>query len=106
MILNGYLDHIDHAVRLVGVDHIGLSSDFQVQGIRPWATKENWFEPRLKSFKPSYNVKWPPWIPELDSTDRFLNVTYELFKRGYSDSAIRKILGLNWMRYFEQIIGL
>ena len=100
------LDHIDYAVRLVGVDHVGLSSDFQVQGIRPWATRENWYEPRLKSFKPSYNVKWPPWIPELDSTDRFLNVTYGLFKRGYSDSAIRKILGLNWMRYFEQIIGL
>ena len=101
-----YLDHIDHAVKLVGVEHVGLSSDFQVQGIRSWATKENWYEPRLKSFKPSYNVKWPPWIPELDSTARFLKVTYGLFKRGYSDSAIRKILGLNWMRYFEQIIGL
>ena len=103
--LETYLDHIDHAVRLVGVDHIGLSTDFQIHGIKPWATKENWYEPRLRSFKPSYNVKWPPWIPELDTTRRFLNVTYGLFSRGYSESSVRKILGLNWLRFFEQVIG-
>ena len=99
-----YLDHIDHAVKVAGLDHVGLCTDFQIHGIKAWATKETWYEPRLKSFKPSYNVKWPPWIPELDEPERFRNVTYGLFKRGYSERAIEKILGKNWLSYFEEIL--
>lgn len=100
-----YLDHIDHAVKLVGIDHVGLCTDFQINGIKAWATKETWYEPRLKSFKPSYNVKWPPWIPELDEPKRFRNVTYGLYKRGYSERAIQKILGENWLSYFKEVFG-
>ena len=99
-----YLDHIDHAVKLVGIDHVGLCTDFQIHGIKAWATKETWYEPRLKSFKPSYNVKWPPWIPELDEPSRFRNVTYGLHSRGYSERSIEKILGLNWLNYFEKVL--
>ena len=99
-----YLDHIDHAVKIAGLDHVGLSTDFQIHGQKAWATKESWYEPRLKSFKPSYNVKWPPWIPELDEPRRFRNVTYGLFKRGYSERAIEKILGENWLSYFEEVL--
>jgi len=99
-----YLDHIDHAVKLVGMDHVGLSTDFQIHGIKAWATKETWYEPRLKFFKPSYNVKWPPWIPELDEPKRFRNVAYGLHSRGYSGRSIEKILGLNWLNYFEKVL--
>lgn len=100
-----YLDHIDHAVKVAGLDHVGLSTDFQIHGQKGWATKESWYEPRLKSFKPSYNVKWPPWIPELDEPRRFRNVTYGLYKRGYSERAIEKILGENWLSYFKEVLG-
>ena len=100
-----YLDHIDHAVKVAGMDHVGLCTDFQIHGIKAWATRESWYEPRLKSFKPSYNVKWPPWIPELDEPKRFRNVAHGLFRRGYSENSIKKILGLNWLNYFESVIG-
>lgn len=100
-----YLDHIDHAVKVAGMDHVGLCTDFQIHGIKAWATKESWYEPRLKSFKPSYNVKWPPWIPKLDEPKRFRNVAHGLFRRGYSENSIKKILGLNWLNYFESVIG-
>ncbi len=100
-----YLDHIDHAVKIAGMDHVGLCTDFQIHGIKAWATRETWYEPRLKSFKPSYNVKWPPWIPKLDEPKRFLNVAHGLYRRGYSEESIKKILGLNWRRYFETVIG-
>tara|TARA_B100001750_G_scaffold188073_1_gene157656 strand:- start:1834 stop:2934 length:1101 start_codon:yes stop_codon:yes gene_type:complete len=100
-----YLDHIDHAVKIVGLDHVGLCTDYQIHGIEAWATKETWYEPRLKFFKPSYNVKWPPWIPELDEPQRFRNVAHGLFRRGYSERAIEKILGENWLNYFEEVLG-
>ena len=56
-------------------------------------------------FKPSYDVKWPSWIPELDGPERFLNVTFGLNRRGYSDDDIEKLLGLNWLRLFREVIG-
>jgi membrane dipeptidase len=100
-----YLNHIDHAVQVAGIDHVGLSTDFAIRGIEPWATKETWYEPRLRTFKPSYNVRWPPWIPELDEPKRFRNVAHGLDRRGYAAGDIEKILGLNWLNYFREIFG-
>ena len=103
--IEDYLNHVDHAVKVAGVDHVGLSSDFAIRGIEAWATKETWYEPRLRSFKPSYNVRWPPWVPGLDEPRRFRNVAQGLSRRGYGWSDIEKILGQNWLRYFRDVFG-
>ncbi len=98
-----YVDHIDHAVKIGGIDHVGLAADFAIQGISSNATRENWYEPRLIRFKPSYEVRWPPWIPELDTPDRYKIVARTLEERGYRSEDIEKILGLNWLRYFREV---
>lgn len=100
-----YVDHIDHAVKVMGIDHVGLATDFPVRGIASWATRENWYEPRLKNFKPVYDVQWPSWIPELDGPDRFRNLLPVLDRRGYSTGDMEKLLGLNWMRLFRDTLG-
>ncbi len=100
-----YVDHIDHAVKVGGIDHVGLATDNTIEGMQPWATKKDWYEPRLISFKPSYQVRWPAWIPKLDTPDRFKNVTQILDKRGYSTGEIEKILGLNWLKYYREVFG-
>ena len=100
-----YADHIEHAVSVAGHEHVALSTDFPPQGISPWATKESWYEPRLKVFKPSYEVRWPPWIEALDSADRFRNLLVVLRRRGWRDQDLRKLLGENWLRLFSQTIG-
>ena len=100
-----YVDHIEHAVSVAGHEHVALSTDFPPQGISPWATREEWYEPRLQFFKPSYEVRWPPWIPELDSTDRFRNVVRILDGRGWTERQIELLLGLNWLRLFRESIG-
>ncbi len=99
-----YVDHIDHAVKRGGIDHVGLAADFAIQGISSYATRENWYEPRLIQFKPSYEVRWPPWIPELDTPARYKIVARILDKRGYRLEDIEKILGLNWLRYFREVL--
>lgn len=103
--IEDYVDQVEHAVKIAGHDHVGLSSDFPPQGISPWATKEEWYEPRLEWFKPSYEVRWPPWIPELDTPDRFRNVVRILEGRGWSATNLEKLLGLNWLRLFGETIG-
>ncbi len=100
-----YLDHVDHAVNIMGIDHVGLCTDFQIRGIKAWATRAGWYEPRLVSFKPSYKVQWPPWIPELDEPKRFRTVAHGLARRGYAVADIEKILGRNWIRCFRDNMG-
>jgi membrane dipeptidase len=100
-----YLDHVDHAVQVAGIDHVGLASDYSIRGIESTATRESWYEPRLTWFKPSYNVRWPPWIPELDKPERFRTTAHGLATRGYRSGDIEKLLGGNWIRYFGDALG-
>ncbi len=103
--LETYVDHIDHAVKIGGIDHVAVASDFAIQGLEATgATRENWYVPRLTRFKASYQVRWPPWITELESPDRYLSVAKVMDKRGYSSGAIEKILGQNWLRFFRETL--
>ncbi len=104
--LDDYLRHVDHAVRVAGIDHVGLASDYSIRGLQATATRETWYVPRLKTFKPSYRVRWPPWIEALDPPDRFRTIAHGLARRGYRAGEIEKILGGNWVRYFSDVIGL
>jgi membrane dipeptidase len=73
--ISAVIDHIDHIKRVIGVDYIGLGSDFD--GI--------------------------PSTPEgLKDVSQFPNITYELLKRGYTEAEIRKILGENFLRVFAE----
>lgn len=70
------VDHIDHIVKLVGVDHVGIGSDFD--GIQA--------------------------VPhDLSTVADFPNLTAELVRRGYSESDINKILGGNMLRVMEEV---
>ena len=68
------IDHIDHVVKLVGADHVGLGSDFD------GAT-----------------------MPEgMDDCTHLPKITEALMRKGYSDNDIRQILGGNLLRVMEQ----
>ena len=100
-----YLNHVDHAARVAGMDHVGLATDYEIRGIEASATRESWYEPRLRIFKSSYRVRWPPWIPELDKPERFRAVARGLERRGYRTADIEKLLGLNWLHYFGEVFA-
>lgn len=101
--LEHYVDHIAHAVRVAGINHVGVCTDHALRGIEAsGATRENWLLPRLRrnhSMKP----RWPPWIPELDKPDRYRSVAHALAQRGFKGPDIEKILGGNWMRLFREV---
>lgn len=99
------VDLSQHAVKVAGIDHVGLASDYSLRGIEATATRESWCVPRLTSFKPVYNVRWPPWVKELDPPERFRTIAEGLAKRGYPSASIEKILGGNWQRYVTEVLG-
>jgi len=72
--LSVLLDHLDYIVKLVGVDYVGLGSDFD-------------------------GIEAPPF--ELNGVEDYPLITKALLKRGYSKKDIRKILGGNFIRVFE-----
>ena len=99
-----YLRHVDHAVKVAGIEHVGLASDYSIRGIEKTHTRDTWYVPRLSSFKPVYRVRWPPWIKELDPPERFRNIAQGLAARGYTSEQVEKLLGGNWTRYFTEVI--
>jgi membrane dipeptidase len=72
------LDHIDHAVEVAGVDHVGLGADMY---------------PRTPS---------PVGIR---GAHDYMNITRGLKDRGYSDEDVRKILGGNFLRVWKEVTG-
>ncbi len=69
------VDHIDHVVKVAGIDHVGIGSDFDGGG-----GVEGCFD-----------------VSEMK------NITIELLKRGYSENEIEKIWGGNFMRVFKEV---
>lgn len=70
-------DHIDHVVSLVGVDHVGLGSDFDGLG---------------------------DTLPAgLEDVSKYPNLILELLERGYSDQDIRKIASENILRLWREV---
>jgi len=72
--LSMLLDHLDHIVKLIGVNHVGLGSDFDGINSSP---------------------------QQLDDVTNFPLITEELVKRGYSKKSIKKILGGNFIRLLK-----
>lgn len=72
-----FVDHIDYMVNLIGINHVGISSDFDGGGgIKGWS----------------------------DASETF-NVTLELVKRGYTESEIEKLWGGNLLRVLDEVQG-
>lgn len=70
-----FVDHIDYVVKRIGIDHVGISSDFDGGGgVEGWR-----------------------------SASETVNVTAELVRRGYTEAEIAKIWGGNLLRVLEQV---
>ena len=69
------VDHIDHIVKIAGIDHVGLGSDYDGVSKLP---------------------------VQLDDVSCFPTITQELLNRGYDKEAIHKILGQNALRVMRE----
>jgi membrane dipeptidase len=101
------LDHVDHVVKLVGSDHVGIGSDLSNYYAR---TLELPAFSSIRSYRPLrpdvFGVgpvdRYDPWPVGLDSHAKMTNLTRGLVKRGYTDADVKKILGGNWLRLFRE----
>lgn len=94
--LDTLLDHIDYVVQLVGVDNVGVGLDL----IEGWTDSP--FHRKMLIEIDGGIYDYPQ---EIDTVAKFPNITRGLVSRGYSDHEIEKILGGNFLRVFEEVIG-
>ena len=95
------LDHYDHVARLVGVEHVGLGSDIDLDGYDDMPPEEN---KRLRAgYKSSYGFRDKIDIEGVDHPKRVYDLAEGLIRRKYSDDAIRGILGGNFRRVLSEI---
>ena len=73
------VDHIEHVINLVGIDYVGIGSDYD-------------------------GIEMPP--AGLEDVSKLEVITRELRYRGYSDNDIKKVLGENFLRVFTQVEDL
>ncbi len=73
--IHDVVDHIDHLVKMIGVDHVGIGSDFDGVDSLPH---------------------------QLEDVSKYPLITQELLNRGYTEASIQKIMGENVMRVFRE----
>ncbi len=73
--LSDFVDHIDHAVKVAGIEHVGIGSDFDGGG----------------------------GIEGFNDHSEALNITVELVRRGYCEEEILKIWGANLLRVWREV---
>jgi membrane dipeptidase len=73
--LKDFVDHLDHAAKVAGIDHVGIGSDFDGGG----------------------------GVPGFNNVAEAPNVTIELVRRGYTEEQIGKIWGGNLLRVWRDV---
>ena len=68
------INHLEHAIQIMGIDHVGIGTDFDGDG----------------------------GVPGMANSSELINFTIQLLRRRYSEEDIAKIWGGNWLRVMRQ----
>ena len=102
-----YLDHLEHALRVAGENHVGIGSDV---GIPPMDVSEKGLaelnkqlEQRRTAGLSAPEEDRPPYVMGLNTPRRIEVIADQLLKRGYPAGVAEKVVGANFARVFADI---
>ena len=125
--LDDFADHVEHLVDVMGIDHVGIGSDKCGPG--PGTESNFEYPPELGPYETSYLYQEDPdpratpdgfaWsgfraehrlsdnhrIEDFDQFTDWPAITIKLAERGFSEDELRKVLGLNYLRVFREVVG-
>jgi membrane dipeptidase len=105
--ISDVLDHIDHAVDVGGVDSVAFGGDMSERtldngSIHSGSNLATWRKTHPEVYGDGPTDQMDPYPEGLSRYTDLDNLTAGLVARGYSDEAIRKIMGGNLLRVFEE----
>lgn len=98
-----YFRHIDHAVKVMGADHVAIGSDRDHRVVE--MTDAYIAELKREEGANFHEPDWPLFINELNGPRRMEVVWDGVRKLGYPASTVEKIMGTNVRRIYQDVIG-
>ena len=99
--IENIIDHIDYVVKLVGIEHVGIGSDSDLNGYDDMRADQR--EKLLAMYKASYAFREKLDTEGFDHPQKMFDLTESLIRRGYSDTGIQAVLGGNFRRLLGTI---
>jgi len=96
------IDHIDHARDLVGIEHVGIGSDFGLESNDHVRDRDE-LRRFLAALDPRYRVHAREAVQDLDHPLRFFTLTDALIRRGYTNDQIKLVIGGNFERVLSSV---
>ena len=90
------VDHIDHVAGLVGIEHVGIGTDSDLNGYDDVSPEMN--KALRGAYKDSYAFRDKIDVDGFDHPMKMYDLTEELIRRNYSDDNIMAVLGGNFLR--------
>jgi membrane dipeptidase len=95
------VDHIDHVVKIAGIEHVGIGSDSDLNGYDDMPADQR--KELMASYKASYAFRDKIDTDGFDNPRKVFALTEALIRRGYSDSNIEAVLGGNFRRLLGSV---
>ena len=103
--IDEWIDHIDYIVNLIGIDHVGLGTDYYGQAIpHQLAVILDEFLSKL-GMGPEHGGGFQYKMKNFGDYEEFPNLIEGLKNRGYSNQEIKKIASENFLRVFRKVVG-
>ena len=103
--------HVEHAIQVAGEDHVGIGTDGGVSGTELTPAYRERFQADIDRRKKS-GIGAPgevagvyPFVSDLNTPRRILDLGDLLAKRGHSSARVEKIVGGNFVRLFREVWG-
>jgi membrane dipeptidase len=90
------VDHIDHVVKLAGIEHVGIGTDSDLNGYDDMPEEQR--KQLMAMYKSSYAFRDKLDTDGFDHPQKIFDLTEALIRRGYSDDNISAVLGGNFRR--------
>lgn len=103
--IEDWLDHIDYIVKLVGIDNVGIGTDYFGYAV-PDRVAEKIDEMMLQlGFREEHRAFFTLKLKGFENYMKFPALIEGLINRGYSDPEIKKLAGQNFIRVFRKTVG-
>jgi len=102
--LNDVLDHIDYVAGIMGVDKVGIGTDWP-GSVHPLIVGKIKEDLLAQGFREEHQIFPEAVVQGFRDRRDWPNITRGLVSRGYSDDEIKGILGGNFLRLFKEVVG-
>lgn len=103
--LDDFIQHLEHALKVCGEDHVGIGSDVPFFPVDKGDLEEmaKAVEKRKADGIGAPGEDRPTYVPDLNMPRKLERIAHQLLKRGHTSGAVEKILGANFKRVFAEI---